>query len=301
MEFKIEKLQTFTGHKSSVYGLAKGENSNVFYSVAGDGYVVRWDIEKPEEGIPLLKLINNAYTLKYVAERKLMIVPDNQLGVHWVDVDSKKIIHTTSLPGVSVFDIKISGNDVFLSDNKGSFYKISVSDFSISNHSVQSQKSARAMTVLEDTQEIAIGYSDCTIRIFNLNTFQLKKILNGHDHSVFSVTYLPEKKLLASAGRDAKLIFWNAAGDFELVEKIPAHIYPINHLEILSGTGFLASASMDKTIKIWDTDHLKLKKVIDRGRHQSHNSSVNRLLWLEGQQQLLSASDDRNISLWNLF
>lgn len=91
MEFKIEKLQTFTGHKSSVYGLAKGENSNVFYSVAGDGYVVRWDIEKPEEGIPLLKLINNAYTLKYVAERKLMIVPDNQLGVHWVDVDSKKL------------------------------------------------------------------------------------------------------------------------------------------------------------------------------------------------------------------
>lgn len=301
MEFKIEKLQTFTGHKSSVYGLSKGENSDVFYSVAGDGYVVRWDFNNPEQGIPLLKLVNNAYTIKYLPEKKILIVPDNQVGVHWVDIETKKIIHTTNLPGVSVFDIKLAGEKVFLSDNKGMIHQISLKDFSLENQHAYSDKSARAMTVLEDSQEIAIAYSDYSVRIFDLITFKIKKTLKGHDNSVFSVIYLPEKKLLASAGRDAKLIFWNAAGNFEMIEKIPAHIYPINHLEIISENNLLATASMDKTIKLWDTDTLKLKKVIDRGRHQSHNSSVNRLLWMEDRGQMLSASDDRNISLWNLF
>jgi WD40 repeat protein len=58
---------------------------------------------------------------------------------------------------------------------------------------------------------------------------------------------------------------------------------------------------MDKSIKIWDSENLKLKKVIDKSKNASHGTSVNKLLWLEKDQVLLSASDDRTISMWNLF
>ncbi|MBL0323720.1 MAG: hypothetical protein IPP61_00800 [Cytophagaceae bacterium] len=123
MEFNIKKLQTFIGHKSSVYGLANGENSDVFYSVAGDGYVVRWDINNPDEGYPVVKLNNNAYTLNYFAAKNLLIVPDNQVGVHWVDVESRQIVHTNHLPGVSVFDIKTFDENVFFLIIKATFTK----------------------------------------------------------------------------------------------------------------------------------------------------------------------------------
>ncbi|MBK6979004.1 MAG: WD40 repeat domain-containing protein [Cytophagaceae bacterium] len=301
MEFNIKKLQTFIGHKSSVYGLANGENSDVFYSVAGDGYVVRWDINNPDEGYPVVKLNNNAYTLNYFAAKNLLIVPDNQVGVHWVDVESRQIVHTNHLPGVSVFDIKTFDENVFFSDNKSNFHQVSTKDFSIKTHPAYSDKSARSMAILPISQEIAVAYSDFSIRIFDLNNLKLKKILSGHENSVFSLIFLEDKKLLVSAGRDAKIIVWDTENDFEKIEKIPAHIYAINHLEVLQEVGLIASCSMDKTIKLWDINDFKLKKVIDKGRHASHNSSINRILWNSESQQLLSASDDRNISLWNLF
>jgi WD40 repeat protein len=55
---------------------------------------------------------------------------------------------------------------------------------------------------------------------------------------------------------------------------------------------------MDKSIKVWDLEELKLLKVIDKARHAGHGTSVNKLLWTPGQ--LLSASDDRSISAWDV-
>jgi WD40 repeat protein len=41
-------------------------------------------------------------------------------------------------------------------------------------------------------------------------------------------------------------------------------------------------------------------KVIDKGRHAGHGTSVNKLLWTSFKNQLVSASDDRTISAWDL-
>jgi WD40 repeat protein len=55
---------------------------------------------------------------------------------------------------------------------------------------------------------------------------------------------------------------------------------------------------MDKSIKVWDLEELKLLKVIDKARHAGHGTSVNKLLW--NTNMLLSASDDRSISAWDM-
>jgi WD40 repeat protein len=57
---------------------------------------------------------------------------------------------------------------------------------------------------------------------------------------------------------------------------------------------------MDKSIKVWDMEALKLLKVIDKARHAGHGTSVNKLLWTNYNDQLASASDDRTISIWNI-
>jgi WD40 repeat protein len=55
---------------------------------------------------------------------------------------------------------------------------------------------------------------------------------------------------------------------------------------------------MDKSIKVWDLEDLKLLKVIDKARHAGHGTSVNKLFWTT--DQLFSASDDRSISAWDI-
>jgi WD40 repeat protein len=79
-----------------------------------------------------------------------------------------------------------------------------------------------------------------------------------------------------------------------------AHLYAINHLDFSPNGKHFVTCSMDKSIKVWDAEKLKLLKVIDRARHAGHGTSVNKVLWTKYQDQLLSASDDRTISVWNL-
>ncbi|MBK8425147.1 MAG: hypothetical protein IPL27_03820 [Lewinellaceae bacterium] len=58
---------------------------------------------------------------------------------------------------------------------------------------------------------------------------------------------------------------------------------------------FFATASRDKTLKIWDSATFTLLKVVDTIRDGGHINSVNRLLWLP--ECLVSASDDRSAIL----
>jgi WD40 repeat protein len=63
----------------------------------------------------------------------------------------------------------------------------------------------------------------------------------------------------------------------------------------------MATSSMDKTIKIWESQSLTLRKVVDRSRYNGHLNSVNSLLWLEdADNTLISAGDDKLIMAWKL-
>jgi WD40 repeat protein len=60
-----------------------------------------------------------------------------------------------------------------------------------------------------------------------------------------------------------------------------------------------ATVSMDKTIKIWDTEKFQLLKVIDKAKLDGHLSRVNKCLWFD-DETLLTGSDDRTIMMWKM-
>jgi WD40 repeat protein len=75
-------------------------------------------------------------------------------------------------------------------------------------------------------------------------------------------------------------------------------MYAINSLSFSPNGKHFVTCSLDKSIKLWDADQLKLLKVIDKARHAGHGTSVNKLLWTAYNGQVVSASDDRTISIW---
>jgi WD40 repeat protein len=93
---------------------------------------------------------------------------------------------------------------------------------------------------------------------------------------------------------------WDVSANYIQVAEVVAHMYAINHLDFSPDGKHFVTCSMDKSIKVWDTEALKLLKVIDRARHAGHGTSVNKLLWTSFNNQLLSASDDRTISVWQI-
>jgi WD40 repeat protein len=93
---------------------------------------------------------------------------------------------------------------------------------------------------------------------------------------------------------------WQPEAAYALQEKIVAHLFTINHIAFRKEGDYFATCSKDKSIKVWENGTFRLRKVIDRGRHAGHGTSVNKVGWLENGFLLISCSDDRAASAWEL-
>jgi WD40 repeat protein len=300
MNVTINKLQSFTGHRDCVYTLQPSNNPAIFFSGAGDGMIVKWNIEQPDQGELIAKLPNSVYALHYHPLSNRLIVGHNYDGIHVLDWENKTELGSLHVTTAAIFDIQSSGNHILIADGEGTVTLVDSNSLIIKNKVKASAQSARTIAIHEKRGELAVGYSDHCIRIFDLATLALKQEWQAHTNSVFTVRYSPDGNFLFSGSRDARFKVWDVAAGYTMAAEVVAHMYAINHLDFSPDGKHFVTCSMDKSIKVWELADLKLLKVIDKSRHAGHGTSVNKLLWSTHRSQLLSASDDRNISAWDI-
>ncbi|MEK6482157.1 WD40 repeat domain-containing protein [Catalinimonas sp. 4WD22] len=302
---QIEKLHTLKGHKDCVYTLSKGPENEIFFSGAGDGMVVKWDLNDAENGKIIAKVPTSVYAVYHEPERNNLIVGQNYEGIHVINLDTKKELGSVKITEAAIFDIKVYQENVIIASGDGVISILNYQKLNLLKRFEESDQSARCIAVNPVAKEMAVGYSDNTIRIYDLKTYEKKYEMKAHDNSVFTLTYSPDYRWLLSGSRDAHLKIWNVNDHYTLHDSIVAHMYCINHIDYSPDGKYFATCSMDKSVKIWDSEKFRLLKVIDKARHAGHATSVNRLLWSKsttekGVNPLISASDDRSISVWEV-
>lgn len=299
-KINISKLKTLTGHKDCVYTLERSNEDHIFFSGAGDGMVVYWDVKESEDGQLIAKLPNSVYALHHLKKENLLAVGHNYDGIHLLDWKVRKEVGSLNMTKSAIFDIQSHGDHLIVGDTSGTVSIVNYKSLKTVYKLEDAQKSARSIAINESLGEMAIGYSDNYLRIYDLNDFSLKQEIAAHGNSIFTVRYSPDNKLLLSAGRDAHLKVWDAEFGYKEVKDIVAHMYAINNIDFSPNGKHFVTCSMDKSIKVWDAERFKLLKVIDKARHAGHGTSVNKLLWSGYNNALISASDDRTISLWDI-
>jgi WD40 repeat protein len=296
---QVKKLHTITGHRDCVYTLQGSADAAQFFSGSGDGMIVRWSLKDPDNGEVVAKLPNSVYALFHDKASDLLIAGHNYEGIHLLDWKNKKEIGSLQLTKAAIFDINRFGDSLIVANGDGTVMLINPEQLQISAKAQRSEKSARTIAVNTSTGEIAIGYSDHFIRVFD-EKLNLKTEFKAHSNSVFTLRYTPDGNFLMSGSRDARLNVWDVKAGYLQASQVVAHMYAINHIEFSPDGKHFVTCSMDKSIKVWDLQELKLLKVIDKSRHAGHGTSVNKLLWTSYNDQLLSAGDDRTISVWHI-
>ena len=74
---QVKKLHTITGHRDAIYTPEGADQPGVFFSAAGDGMVVRWDLRDPENGEVVAKLPNSVYALHHHDASQLLVAGHN--------------------------------------------------------------------------------------------------------------------------------------------------------------------------------------------------------------------------------
>ena len=300
MKINVVKLHTLDGHRDCVYSLEPGADGRLFYSAAGDGMIVRWNLDNPENGELLAKMKNSVYALHYRKEENLLIAGQNFEGIHFIDLHTKEEKGTVKISDAQIFDIKSDKNRIFVASADGTLYVVDLETRAFIRKIKLSDKSIRTIAINHIIGDLALGLSDNTIRVLDIKTLEPKYLIHAHKLSVFALAYDPVSNNLISGSRDARLKCWSSIDQYKLQNSVVAHMYAINAVQISPDNDLLLTCSMDKTIKIWDLKTMRLLKVVDRSRHAGHGTSVNKIMWTNQSGRFLSCSDDKKISVWEL-
>ena len=299
-KIQVNKLHTLTGHNDCIYALREGADPRFFFTGAGDGMVVEWDLDHPKDGKLLARLPHSVYALEVDHKRNTLIVGHNYEGIHVIDLVEKKESWSLKLGTAAIFDLKIFGDELYVATGDGVLFVVDLESRAIKKHIKLSTKSIRVLAIAPSKKLLALGLSDHSIQILDLaqGAAPIAR-LEGHSNSVFALDFSPGEEVLVSGGRDACLKFWNTNSYF-LEENIVAHLYAINYLSFREDGKYLVTCSMDKSLKIWDSTSRNLLKVIDKARNAGHGTSINKVFWSTYSGVIVSVSDDRTIAIWQI-
>jgi WD40 repeat protein len=294
---KIERIDTFAGHRGAVYALAKGMDLHAFYSAGADGWIVQWNLQKPDLGRVLAQIQGSVYAMRLDRDAGILWVGQNNEGIHGIHLDTLARVFSIPMLNQSIYAIQFWGDQVWVASSGGLITVYDRLSHQVIKHIKSGDSNVRCLLISGDY--LFAGYSDGFIRVFN-SSFELIYGLEAHKQSVFDLVIAGDQ--LISVGRDAHIRSWTwDSGELQaFMPGVPAHIQAINAV-VLSPCGrFLATGSMDKTIKIWQATDLTLIKVIDYARYGGHKHSINALIWSQYSDLLVSGSDDKQLSVWKI-
>lgn len=152
----------------------------------------------------------------------------------------------------------------------------------------------RALAISADGGEAISGSFDTSAIRWSLKTDTAEEVLRFHDGAVNAVVFLPDGGV-ATSGADARIAIW-AAGDAQPRQVLQGHTAPVAALALSPDGTMLASASWDRTVRLWP-----------RGGHSAspaprvfagHQQNVNGVAFLPDGSALVSASYDATLRIW---
>lgn len=150
-----------------------------------------------------------------------------------------------------------------------------------------------AVTFSPDGQTIASGSQDTTLKLWDIKTRKETKSLVGDFSPIYAVDFNSDGTEISSGSGLWRILEWNLTTGkaYPPLE----HLATIWSVDVSPDNQIIASASADKTVKIWDRKTgAILQNLTD------HQDQVYAVVFSPDGQLLVTASQDKTIKIWQV-
>jgi serine/threonine protein kinase len=120
--------------------------------------------------------------------------------------------------------------------------------------------------------------------------------LHGHNGPVWSVSFSPDGRTLATGSDDASLRLWDAATG-EGLATLTGHDGVVFTVNFAHSGEFLVSGSGDGSIRVWD---VRYRKELATLRQENVNGSVRRVAISPDDRTIAAGRNTPNVEIWDL-
>lgn len=247
------------GHQATVTAIAISSDGQTLASGSEDKTVSLWNLKTGKHNFTVFGQAREVFAVAISPQGKMLVAGgfDNKIS-SW-QVDSKALLGPFFYPNYTYSHLG------FIS----------------------------CLTFSPDQKILASASGDKTIRLWGRYTGELKRTLNGHSDTVWSVAISPDGQMLVSGSADKTIRVWSLSS-YKQPQIITGHSNWVTSVAISPDGKIMASGSADGTVKLWNINTGELRKTLDKQLKGIVSVSIS------PNGQLLASADPNAVHLWNL-
>jgi len=155
----------------------------------------------------------------------------------------------------------------------------------------------RAAVFIARKHWIVTGSDDMKVRVYNYNTMERVYDFEAHSDYLRSIAVHPTLPYIITSSDDMTIKLWDWEKRWENVQVFEGHTHYVMQVAINpKDNNQFASASLDKTIKVWN-----LGSSVPNYTLEGHDKGVNCVSYYYGGEKpyLISGADDRLVKIWD--
>jgi WD40 repeat protein len=315
-----------SGKKLGKYGSIKSRPNNIIFSndekyllLSFDEYLQIYNLKTTQQILNVTNKWIEYYEFKFHPLLNQIIIPaKNNTAIIW-DADKRKKVKTfkgylnqertdglnydyTSYYDQNILNYISLKNNVSISGDDQNFLigKVDSSALLINiktgriKKQFTNSKISLAHCFSKNNKWLAIAGGDKIIRVYDVNTNQLKYILKGHGAIIFDLQFSSDNQTLISGSWDGRVLVWDFKNESVLkridVTNASPYIvrYSPNDLYILSG-------DVVNHLDFWEVDtQEKFRSLV------GHTETISGIDFSDDNQLMVTSSWDGHIKIWNV-
>ncbi|CAG9772014.1 unnamed protein product [Ceutorhynchus assimilis] len=209
---------------------------------------------------------------------------------------SKRVNLTTdNLPSCCCYTLLNANHSVCCAEitEDSSMLAVGFNDSIIKVFTLVPQK-LKAMKSADKLSDVNIEAEDVLVRMMDERSGESSRALCGHNGSVYSVAFSPDRTLLLSCSEDTTIRLWSLQ-IWTCLVVFKGHLFPVWDVKFSPHGYYFASTSYDRTARLWATDQHQPLRIF-----AGHFSDVDCVQFHPNANYIATGSSDRRVCLWDL-